>query len=294
MGYSSRYHAASLAAVFLALAVGILIGAGLGGNVLNDTEKSLRDSLERDLEDARAESDELRAQAARQSEFAARVYPTLVGDRLAGNRVGVVALGELPDDLSDDLEQALEPTGAELAEVSVVRTPPDASALAEELQGAGVGKIAQDPAKLEELGARLGQQLAHGDGNLLRRSRGVLLSRSSGEAEGGIDRVILVRTSPGELESEQAAQLDAFETGIVAGVRRSGLNAVAVERSDVDDSTIPFFKGHDVATVDDVDSNAGRVAMVFALLGASGDFGIKDTADRLLPELLVPVGDGSQ
>ncbi len=121
-----------------------------------------------------------------------------------------------------------------------------------------------------------------------------MLSRSSGEGEGAIDRVILVRTAPGELEADQAAQLEAFETGIVEGVRRSGLDAVAVERSDVDDSTIPFFQGHDVATVDDVDSNAGRVAMIFALLGASGDFGIKDTADALLPELLAPAGGGSE
>jgi len=30
MGYSGRYHAASLAAVFIALAIGILIGVGLG------------------------------------------------------------------------------------------------------------------------------------------------------------------------------------------------------------------------------------------------------------------------
>ena len=34
MGYSARYHAASLAAVFLALAIGILIGVGLGDNVV--------------------------------------------------------------------------------------------------------------------------------------------------------------------------------------------------------------------------------------------------------------------
>ena len=33
MGYSARYHAASLAAVFLALAVGILIGAGILGAI---------------------------------------------------------------------------------------------------------------------------------------------------------------------------------------------------------------------------------------------------------------------
>jgi hypothetical protein len=30
--------------------------------------------------------------------------------------------------------------------------------------------------------------------------------------------------------------------------------------------------------------------MVYALLGANGDFGVKDSADRLLPELLAPAG----
>ena len=48
------------------------------------------------------------------------------------------------------------------------------------------------------------------------------------------------------------------------------------------------------ATVDDVDATAGKVAMVFALLGANGDFGVKDSADRLLPELLVPTGSPGQ
>ena len=42
MGYSARYHVASLAAVFLALAVGILIGVGFGSDVL----KGLTDDLE--------------------------------------------------------------------------------------------------------------------------------------------------------------------------------------------------------------------------------------------------------
>ncbi|MFM8889740.1 MAG: copper transporter, partial [Solirubrobacterales bacterium] len=32
MGYSSRYHIASLTAVFIALAIGILIGSEVGGD----------------------------------------------------------------------------------------------------------------------------------------------------------------------------------------------------------------------------------------------------------------------
>ena len=51
-------------------------------------------------------------------------------------------------------------------------------------------------------------------------------------------------------------------------------------------SSISFFQGNDLSSVDDVDLVAGRLATVFALLGAEGSFGVKGTADRLLPDLL--------
>jgi hypothetical protein len=291
LGYSARYHAASLAAVFIALAVGILIGAGLGGNLLNDTEKSLRNSLQSDLEDARSESSDLRAQLAREHDFEDQVYPVLVGDRLSGSQVGVVALGDLPGGISDDIQQALDPTGAKLAEVSVVRAPPDVEDLATQLKGTGVGPIAEDPARLQELGRRLGRELAGGGGPLLKRSSDVLLSRSSGEGK-QLDRIVLVRPAPGDVSAAERGQIESLETGIVEGVRGSGLNVVAVEDTGADESSVPWFAGRDVATVDDVDAVAGKVAMVFALLGANGDFGVKDSADRLLPDLLVPAGSG--
>ncbi len=291
MGYSARYHAASLAAIFVALAVGILIGAGLGGNVLNDTEKGLRKSLESDLEDARSEGDDLRAQLSREQTFEARAYPALVGDRLAGQQVAVVALGDLPGGVSDDIEQALEPTGAKLAAVSVVRTPPDVQALAEQLKGTNFARAGKDTAVLEKLGRRLGVQLARAKGEFLDRTRQVLLARSSGSIGGGINRVILVRTSRSEVSGDDADQLRALESGIVEGARRSGLPSVSVETSTADDSSVAFFRDRDVATVDNVDQVAGQVSMIFALLGASGDFGVKDGADRLLPDLLAPSQD---
>ncbi len=287
MGYSARYHAASLAAVFIALAVGILIGAGLGGNLLNDTEKSLRDSLRGDLEDARSEADDLQAQLNREHAFEDAVYPSLVGDRLAGRSVGVIALGDLSGGLAEDIQSALEPTGADLTDVSVVRSPPNVDELARQLKGSGIGPIATDPARLQALGRRIGRQLAEGGGGLVQRSREVLLSRSSGEGQ-SLDLVVLVRSVPGDVSPEDRALIEAFDTGLVRGVRSAGLNAVAVETTGVEESSVPWFADRDVATVDDVDAVAGKVAMVFALLGASGDFGIKDSADSLLPELLVP------
>ncbi|MDP9189667.1 MAG: copper transporter [Actinomycetota bacterium] len=296
MGYSARYHAASLAAVFLALAVGIVIGAGLGDDVLSGTEQNLRESLEGDIEDARGEADELQAALDSERAFGERAYPALVGETLTGRSIGVLAFGDLPSDVSGDIEEALEPTGAELAEVAVVRTPPDTEELFREL-GPGFAAAGANDAILSMLGRRLGTQFVSGSGKQLDNARDVLFSRSSGEG-GQLDGIVLVRAGSGQVEpdsdepTEDDANTIALETGMITGVADSGEPTVAVERSGVADTSIPFFAPLDVATVDSVDLTSGQVALVFALLGAEGSFGIKDTANSLLPELLEPSSGG--
>lgn len=282
MGYSARYHAASLAAVFLALAVGILIGAGLGDNVLSDTEDNLRESLENDIEEARGDADEMAEQLDRERAFASRAYPALVSETLRNRAIGVVALGELPPEVAANVEDALDPTGAELAEVVVVRQPPDAAALADEL-GQPFAQADEDNGQLEELGARIGGQLVRGRGKQLDAVRDVVFARASGEG-GPLDGVVVVRGSREPDDDE--GRTKAFNKGLIEGLADTGVATVAVERSDAAESAIPFFSPFDVATVDSVDLTSGRVALVFTLLGAEGSFGIKGTANALLPELL--------
>jgi hypothetical protein len=286
LGYSARYHAASLAAVFLALAVGILLGVGLGDNVVSGTEENLRESLEGDIDEAQAEADELRGELEREQAFAARAYPALVGDTLRGRTIGLFGFGGLSGEITGDVSDALEPTGGELAQVSVVQRPPDVSALAA-VAGKPFAKAAEDNSQLDALAKRLGRQVVQGGGELLDRSAGTLFSRSSGEG-GRLDGVVLNRAAIGDSEPVEAGQTDAFVSGFVRGAISSGRPVVAVEGSEAPESSVPFFSQFDLATVDDVDLTAGKVAMVFALLGAAGDFGIKETADSLLPELLVP------
>src|ERR1700754_2370858 len=130
MGYSARYHATSLIAVFLALAIGILIGAEFGGDALQGTRKDLERSLVGNLQDARAEADELSGELGRSDEFAERVYPVLTRDRLAGRRIAIIAMGGLPSDVTAAVEDALGPTGGRLVAVGVVREPVDVNGLA--------------------------------------------------------------------------------------------------------------------------------------------------------------------
>jgi hypothetical protein len=288
MGYSARYHATSLIAVFLALAVGIVIGAALGGDTIDSTRENLERSLTGNLQDARERADELGVELGRANEFSSRVYPVLVRDHLRGRRIGVLALGDLPDGVQESIEDALEPTGARLVAVGVVREPVDTRALAGDLARTRFADLARNPDTQTALGVGVGRQLVLG-GTLLEPVRGQLFSRASGNF-GALDGVIVVREQPEEMGPQQRAVAGRVEAGLASGIVATRAPAVGVEDSDAEQSSVSFFAGNDLASVDDVDLTAGQLATVLALLGAEGSFGVKGSADRLLPDLLAPRG----
>jgi hypothetical protein len=288
MGYSARYHATSLIAVFIALAIGILVGAEFGGDALNNTRRDLEHSLVGNLQDARSRADELSADLIRSDEFAERVYPVLTRERLQGRRIAIVALGDLPGEITDEVEEALAPTGARLVGVGVVREPVDVNGLAEDLAKTRFADLRTNTDAMTELGTGLGRQMAIG-GTLLEVVRGDLFSRASGSF-GGLDGVIVVRDQPEEMGAVQDAKADQLEAALMSGITATRVPAVGVETSTDDSSSISFFQSNDLASVDDVDLTAGHLALVFALLGADGSFGVKGTADQLLPDLLTEGG----
>lgn len=289
MGYSARYHATSLIAVFLAIAIGIAIGAALGGDTIDKTRADLERSLTQNLQEMRERADELNADIAHAEEFSSQVYPALVRDQLRGGRFGVVAFGDLSNDIFSTLGQALGPTGGRIVAVGVVREPVDTRGLAEDLEETRLARVNGDPAVQTAFGTGIGRQLVRG-GKLLEAVRGTLFSRASGNF-GNLDGMIVVRSQPETMGVRQRAAADRVEAGIAGGIAATRVPAIGVEKVDAEPSSISFFRGNDLTTVDNVDLVSGRLALVLALLGAEGDFGVKGSADRLLPDLVMPRGE---
>jgi hypothetical protein len=288
MGYSGRYHAASLAAVFLALAVGILIGVGFGSDVVDGTAQDLEDSLRSELDDKDAQIDDLEGQLADERDLNSSLAPAVVENRLRGREIAIVALGALDDSLTDGIRGALEPAGAKLQEIAVVREPPD-----DDAAGAVHGR--HDETRDEQLARaarQAGRALVSGAARF-DELRAALFSRYSG-APGDIDGVVVVRDRPADLGDRDGTDTDAVEDGIIAGIQaalpNARLTAVGAEGTATDPSSIPWFSDRDMASVDNVDQLAGKVALVYALGGAEGSYGVKETADALLPDLLAPSG----
>ena len=288
MGYSGRYHAASLAAVFLALAVGILIGVGFGSDVVNGTAEDIEDSLRSELDDANAQIEDLDAQLTEERDLSSSLAPAVVEDRLRGREIAIVSLGELDDSLTDGIRAAIDPSGAKLQEIAVVREPPDDDA-------ADAVEDRRNESHEEQLGRvarQAGRALVTG-GPKFDDLRAALFSRYSGEP-GDIDGVVVVRARPASLGDRAGPATDAIEDGLIAGIQAAlpdrRLTVVGAESTGTDPSSIAWFTDRDMASVDNVDQLAGRVALVYTLGGADGEYGVKGTADALLPDLLAPSG----
>jgi hypothetical protein len=290
MGYSGRYHAASLVAVFIALAVGILIGIGLADDVVSGASEEIESSLRDDLDEAEARIDQLESQLEREQQFSFRAFPAVVSGRLNGSSVAIIGVGELPDETLSDVEAALEPAGARVSAEAVIEVPTDAEALAA-AAGPKYSGARRGGSALTRLGEDLGASMAGGS-RLLESVSPELFSRFSGRLA-DVDRVVIVPTDLSEVEGTDAADAQALVGGILAGVDSDSAGSVAVERTETEPTTLAPASEAGMSTVDNSDMLAGKAAIVLALLGADGDFGVKEGADVFLPDLLGNAAGGS-
>lgn len=287
--FDLRYHVASLAAVFLALVIGILVGVGISDRGLVDkVDRGLLEQrinqLEGDLSDAQKRANDLAAQQRAAQAFVADTYPALMSNRLRGNRFALVFLGPVDPHVEAWLEQALQDAGASgWARIRSLKLPLDVPAIDHRLAGtAGLHEYVGD-ARLPALGHALGEEIADGGEAPLWTTLAdeIVAERSGGERQAA-DGVIVVRTGAKQYDGT-ARFLQGFYRGLIA----APVPVVGVETVAADESTIAAFQRNRISSVDDVDQAPGRLALALLLAGGkAGHYGLKPTAkDGVLPPL---------
>ncbi|WP_122261099.1 copper transporter [Ornithinimicrobium cerasi] len=109
-----RYHLVSLVAVFIALAVGIALGAGPLREGISSTLESEVAQLRDERADLRAQVDDATRRADVKDEAVAVLSETILPGTLDGSRVGLVLLPGADRNVLGELEDRLELAGADV------------------------------------------------------------------------------------------------------------------------------------------------------------------------------------
>ena len=300
---SLRTHAISLASVFLALAIGVALGSGLLSNTvlsgLRDDKRELQNQINTLTEDRNALNEKLSAA----DEFDSQMSPRILRDTLTDRSV---VLFRTPDAADDDVEALArlvgQAGGTVTGTVELTQQFVEANA-AEKLLSVVNSPIVPAGKQLSTTSVDQGSQAGDLLGIALLISRDpkvqtvddtqretVLATlRDTGFITYGEQRIGAANTAlivtggalgddagnRGSTVARLAAGMAPHGSGIVLAGRdgsASGTAAVAVTRSDTALSSA-------VSTVDDVDTEAGRITAALALSdltngGRPGQYGV--------------------
>jgi Copper transport outer membrane protein, MctB len=301
-----RYHIASLIGVFLALAVGIVVGSSLGSSERQtaavrhlQTQFAAVMAEDRRIQEENANQ---REQLAAREEAIGQLAPLAVRDRLAGQRVALVVCGAgEPAEELPALRETLRVAGAAL--ISTTRLPapfgplPPAARtrLIAALSSDGVAAGGDRATPPEETAlVTIGQALATGaSSRRLHELAGALSVDLEGEYRLPARRLVFLCAAPVDRPTvpEARAVAGAFDSGTAAAVvarAAAGAGAMVVVGETEEMPPLAALRGlssQGISTIDNLDTAAGRIALVLVLAGAHGDFGAKSAASRLLPPL---------
>ena len=299
--FGLRYHVASLAAVFVALAVGLLLGVAVSGKVTDAGEdielqnvKAENENLKAELDAARAAAQAATEQGQGSEELFERSYQPLMDGRLDGKNVAVVFLGPADGGVRADVEGALaDADGGAPARVIALDVPIDPAELGAALESDEVlAGYVDDEGDFSDLGRDLGRELVEGDETIWSVLQSQLVEEQSGSSSVPIDAVVVATTwtPPADGDGEGAEETQATSSlmeGLVSGLDSAGVPIVGVAGADDPAAVLEAYRDQGISSVDDIDVSAGRLALALLLAGGNpGHYGFGDGAtDGVIPPI---------
>ncbi|MGH3948784.1 MAG: copper transporter [Pseudonocardiaceae bacterium] len=311
---SLRYHIVSIAAAFLALAVGVVLGSTTLSGTLLSGLASDKSELATRVTDLEAERNGLRARLADADAFAGSVGAKVVSGTLDERSVVIVTTaGAKPAD-RDALAKLVEQAGAKVTgQVQLTEDFADPSTsdqladIATRLQPAGatfptsggpgglagalLGQVLlldKESAKPQSSSSELEAALTGlTDGGFIKASDNIrpaqlaiVLTRGEAKGDGAGDRATTIARFATQLDRSGAGTVLTGDAGAA-----SGAGPIGFARADTAATEI-------LSTVDNVNTSAGRVVTILALReqleGQSGRYGTAGNAEGPAPGVNSP------
>lgn len=282
-----KYHIASLVAVFLALGIGILIGSTmLGNDALIEYQKQVTDRLETQLESLRETNESIQARATAlemdssiHKQFQKEVLPVLVAERLADKKYALL----IPNSYGfpPEITRVINDAGGQVTSVTSINNIYDNIETLKEIDTALGWEITEPDKMMQKLAAEIASGIVAADnGDLIEFLAEKDILKTSGDFGIPVDGLIIVGGGYGENKRDVQ-----FDLHIIDYFRDLNIPVLGVEETDVTYSFIKEYQRKHISTVDNINTAPGQLAMVLALSGQPGNYGVKSTAHMLLPNI---------
>ena len=284
--YNLRYHVASLVAVFLALAVGLLLGTLVAERgMITDQSSALIAGLQERFDQISATNDELRAGLERDRRFADDAADVLIAGRLQGARI-VVLTGSGRADGVGAVEKAIADAGG--------------TAIVVEMRQPGLGLGTTEPEGLAGYLFARGIEIAKPGEALYRQVADSLVTEWTGESPRELSALLDgagLLDMPGSLEETTPISAvvvmapadegaDAFGLALAVAMEDAGAIGVGAESADAGTGVASACAQAGLPAVGHVTTAQGRVSLVWSLAGdARGYYGPAPGADGYYPPL---------
>lgn len=313
-----RYHIVSIVSIFMALAVGIVLGAGPLQGQIGDTLTQEVTQLREDRATLRTELDTARKAGVTRDEFTEGARARLIGGTLRDTQVALLILPGAEADHVAAVADSLAAAGASVVSRTTVEdswVPEDHDAMAQQTQIATEQRRALGlPAAAESDSSPLDEVLAT---SLVATDASTVSDAAKGALDAlaaanliDVETADLVRANTAVLvgapiKGDEITERDREASrlaSLAAALDRAGQGAVLAEDVGVSGfagaaSVVRAARGdaataRSLSTVDDVSLSLGQISIVYALVqqlaGGVGQYGLGDGVSAGYPPIPAP------
>ncbi|OZV12788.1 hypothetical protein CIW83_07805 [Tissierella sp. P1] len=281
---SMRFYIISIVSIFVALGIGIFIGFTMDTQefvieqqeIINEIIESQFETLINENKELKANVNTLESENEYKDEYINLSYESIIKGKLEGLKVGIIETSE--DYVTSGIGRDLEMSGAKVINVTTLNNNIiDKEKLSNLYKRLNIN-VSKNPA--ETTITTITESIISGVSSPMfedLEKEGFI--ETIGNYEEDIDYLIICGGSYDD-NSKRINQVDRIIVGIA---KKYNIPIIGVEKSNVNYSYISGYKDLDISTVDNVDMTIGKVAMILAMEGIGGHYGIKNTADGVIP-----------
>ncbi len=278
-----RYHLVSLIAVFLALSLGIILGTVIvDKGIIVEQQKALVSDLQNEFDELRLANRELQRELDRANEFESAVYDQVISGKLEDKNIVIISTTNISESLQAEIRKSLNKSGAEAFFIKIKKSNYNSKSVSKIENFFTEENLNQDE-MWQKLLTRVASDISTSrDSNFLKFLEKEKILYISGSLTIPTNNVVIF----GGRDKDEKVKFEDIDKILIESFLDFEVNVVGVETTKVEKSFMRNYQNAGLSTVDNIETIPGRVAMIYVIAGNSGRYGIKNTAQSLLPPIM--------